>query len=154
MDVILLRDGVVENVIAADDIARAQRYYPDFTPIERTPALAFVSPGYTFDGTTWTAPPEPTAPVVDEDRRVTKLRFQLRFTDAEAIGIDLASQGNTVQAASIRRYLTLIELAEWIDLNNPLVRAGVMNLAAGGLLTTERATEILDAPVSDDERPA
>jgi len=153
MDVILIKDGVVENVISADSVERALQFYPDYLAMERTPAISFVGPGYLYDEGTFTAPPEPEAPV-DLDRRVTKLRFQLRFTDAEAIAIDLASQGNTVEAAIVRRYLKLIELAEWIDLANPMARAGVMNLAAGGLLTAERAIEILDTPVSDDERPA
>jgi hypothetical protein len=152
MDVILVRDGLVDNVIAADSVARAEEFYPGFLAFERTAAISFVSPGYLYDGVTFTAPPSP-EPEPVTDWRVTKLRFQLRFTDAEAIGIDLASIGSTIEAATVRRYLKLIELAEWIDLANPLVRAGVLNLAAAGLLTTERAAQIIDTPPTDDERP-
>ena len=153
MDVILIRNGVVENVISADSVERAKMFFPDCDAFERTPALSYVGPGYLFDGEAFTAPPSPDPEPVT-DWRVTKLRFQLRFTDAEAIAIDLASMGATVEAAAVRRYLKLIELAEWIDLANPLVRQGVMNLAAMGLVTAERAAQIIDTPPAVDERPA
>ena len=42
--------------------------------------------------------------MVVDDFRITRLAFVDRFTDAEAVAIDLASIGATVQAASIRRY--------------------------------------------------
>ncbi|MFO0451548.1 MAG: hypothetical protein ACK52I_23305 [Pseudomonadota bacterium] len=153
MDVILIRDGVVQNVISADSVERALMFYPEFTAMERTADISFVGPGYLYDGVTFTAPPPP-EPEPVTDWRVTKLRFQLRFTDAEAIAIDLASQGATVEAAAVRRYLKLIELAEWIDLANQLVRNGIFNLAAAGLLTEERANVIIDTPPTDDEKAA
>lgn len=153
MDVILIRDGVVQNVISADSVERALMFYPEFTAMERTADISFVGPGYLYDEGTFTAPPEP-EPEPETDRRVTKFRFQLRFTDAEAVAIDLASRGDTPEAAMLRRHRELVQLAEWVDLNKPLVRDGVNGLALMGLITPERATEILDTPVRDDERPA
>jgi len=153
MDVILIRDGIVENVISADSVERAKMFFPDCDAFERTPDLSFVGPGYLFDGVTFTAPPEP-EPEPQTDRRVTKFRFQLRFTDAEAVAIDIASRGDTPEAALLRRNRELVSLAEWVDLDKPLVRDGVNGLVTFGLLTAERAAEILDAPVRDDERPA
>jgi hypothetical protein len=153
MDVILIRDGMVENVISADSVERALLFYPAYTAIERTAELSFVGPGHLYDGATFTAPPEP-EPEPQTDRRVTKFRFQLRFTDAEAVAIDIASRGDTPEAALLRRHRELVQLAEWVDLDKPLVRNGVLGLAAFGLITPERAAEILDTPVRDDERPA
>lgn len=153
MDVILIRNGLVENVISADSVERALLFYPDYLAMERTAELSFVGPGHLYDGTTFTAPPEPEPPA-STDRRVTKFRFQLRFTDAEAVAIDLASRGDTPEAAMLRRHRELVQLAEWVDLDKQLVRDGVMGLALMGLLTPERAAEILDTPVADDERPA
>ena len=87
------------------------------------------------------------------DRRITKLAFMTRFTDAEAIGIDLASQGATVEAATMRRYQAKVNAAEWIDLDREDTRTGVQTLEAVGLLAAGRALEILDAPILDHERP-
>ena len=86
------------------------------------------------------------------ERAITCLAFLDRFTDAEAIAIDLASQGATVQAAAMRRYMSKVEAATFIDLDRPDTRAGVQALEAAGLLIEGRALEILDAPVRGHER--
>ena len=52
MDVILINQttGVVDNVICADSVARAQQFYPDHLCVERQPGEP-VGPGYvTRDG--------------------------------------------------------------------------------------------------------
>ena len=85
-------------------------------------------------------------------RHITKLAFLSRFTDAEAIQIDLASIGATVPAASMRRYLNKVNVATFIDLDNAETRAGVEALESSGLIAAGRATEILDAPVAVSER--
>ena len=87
------------------------------------------------------------------ERAITRLAFLDRITDAEAIAIDLARQGATVQAAAMRRYMSKVEAATFIDLDRPDTRAGVQALEAAGLLIEGRALEILDAPVLDHERP-
>lgn len=86
------------------------------------------------------------------ERKITRLAFLDRFTDAEAIAIDLASIGATVQAATMRRHMQKVNAATFIDLAREDTRAGVLALEAGGLLAEGRALEILDAPVSDIER--
>ena len=90
---------------------------------------------------------------VPELRRITRLAFLDRFTDAEAVAIDLASMGATVEAASVRRYLSKVNAATFIDLDRADARAGVQALEAGGLLGEGRALEIVDAPVEAHERP-
>lgn len=84
-------------------------------------------------------------------RRITQLAFLTRFTDAEAIGIDLASQGTTVQAAAMRRHQAKVSAASHIDLDRADTRAGVQALEAAGLLGAGRAAEILDAPIQPHE---
>lgn len=86
-------------------------------------------------------------------REVSRLAFLNRFTDAEAVAIDLASQGTTVEAATIRRYLSKVNAASYIDLSNPDTRASVQSLETQGLLASGRALEILDSPVQQIEFP-
>ena len=109
---------------------------------------AAVGPGWTYSGGNFAAPVAP-APA----RYITQLAFLSRFTDAEAIGIDLASIGATEAAAGLRRYQAKVAAAKFIDLDRADTRAGVQALEAGGLLAAGRALQILDAPVTDDERP-
>ena len=90
---------------------------------------------------------EPPAP-----RRITRLAFLSRFTDPEAVAIDLASIGATAQAAGMRRYLSKVNAATYIDLDRADTRAGVQALEAAGVLAAGRALQILDAPVQPEER--
>lgn len=87
------------------------------------------------------------------DFRITNLAFVDRFTDAEAIAIDLASIGATVEAAQVRRYLDKVSKAAHIDLSRADAQAGVLALEAAGLIAAGRADEILLAPIQDTERP-
>lgn len=86
------------------------------------------------------------------DMRITRLAFLDRFTDAEAVQIDLASIGATVEAAQVRRYLHKVNSATHIDLARADLQAGVQALEAAGLLAAGRALAILDAPVEAHER--
>ncbi len=85
-------------------------------------------------------------------RHITRLAFLNRFTDEEAVAIDLASIGTTVEAAYMRRYMSKVNAATFIDLDRPDTRAGVMALEQNGLLDPGRALEILDAPITTEEK--
>ena len=78
-------------------------------------------------------------------RRITRLAFMTRFTDTEAVTIDLASIGATPQAAAMRRYQTKINAATYVDLDLAETRNGVQLLEAAGVLAAGRAAIILDA---------
>lgn len=104
--------------------------------------------GWTYEGTNFYPPAEVTAVAYT---RLTKLAFINRFTDAEAIGIDLASIGATVPAATLRRALKRIDTAQYIDLNDTDLNNGIRMLEAAGLLAEGRATEILTATLSAGE---
>ena len=96
-------------------------------------------------------PQAPHQPVAPQPVKISRLAFLSRFTDAEAIGIDLNSQGATVQAASLRRYMNKVNAAEFIDLNRADTRAGVQALEQAGLIGAGRAAVILDTPPTDSE---
>ena len=92
-------------------------------------------------------------PAQTTERNVSRKAFLSRFTDAEAIDIDLASIGPTLEAATVRRYLSKVNAAQHIDLADDETRSGVQALEAGGLLQPGRALEILDAPIEFKELP-
>lgn len=130
-------------VTRKSDSAEVFRYNAD-APVEWT-GFEFA----THDHTAQAAAPAPAvelAPV-----RISRLAFLSRFTDAEAIAIDLASQGATVPAASMRRYMQKVNAAGFIDLNRADTRAGVSALESAGLLAAGRAAQILDTPPTEQE---
>ena len=86
-------------------------------------------------------------------RNVSRKAFLSRFTDAEAIDIDLASMGATREAATVRRYLSKVNASQHIDLADDETRTGVQALEAAGLLQPGRALAILDAPIQPKELP-
>ena len=92
-------------------------------------------------------------PPVPTERNVSRKAFLSRFTDAEAIDIDLASMGATREAATVRRYLSTVNAAQHIDLADDETRTGVQALEAAGLLQPGRALVILDAPIEPKELP-
>lgn len=145
MDILMIKDGVVKTVSSANSIAELSTYYPDMLLIERT---GQEWEGWTYDGDKFHPPvgyvdPNPT--------KITKLAFLNRFTDAEAIAIDLASMGATTQAATLRRELKRIDAAVHIDLTNEKLIAGLALLEGAGLLAPGRATEIMNTPVAEHE---
>lgn len=125
----ILENGVVVGTIIADEEAAEQLY-----------------PG------AWRLAEQLEEPAPPPDLRITRLGFLDRFTDAEAVAIDLASIGATVQAAGLRRYLHKVNSATHIDLARADLQAGVQALEAAGLLAAGRAEQILTAPITDTER--
>lgn len=126
---ILDADGSVTNVIVADE-AFAEAQHPGAWRVAAV------------------QPVQEPAPAL---RHITRLAFLSRFSDAEAVAIDLASIGATPQAAGMRRYLSKVNTATYIDLDRADTRAGVQALEAAGVLAAGRALQILDVPVQPEE---
>jgi hypothetical protein len=147
MIIVLVKDGVVEHCIGADEdqMQNVAEMYPDHLIL---PQMGEENVGWHYDGELFT-PPEGYVP--EGSVRITQLAFLNRFTDTEAITIDLASMGATVEAASLRRELKRTDAAKYIDLNDPGLIAGLNKLELYGLLGEGRATEILTAQVTAKE---
>ena len=151
MDYALIKNGLVEQVIVSDaEFAQSiARKWDAVTPAPEGCAI-----GWAWDGEAFTPPAPPPAPEpTPSPKHITRLAFLNRFTDAEAISIDLASIGATAQEAGLRRYMNKVNAATFIDLARPDTRAGVQALEAGGVLAAGRAAEILDSDILDEERP-
>ena len=125
-----LNSAEVVAITSFDADLIGQRWNPDAQAFEPAPP-----------------PAEPT------ERNVSRKAFLSRFTDAEAIDIDLASMGATREAATVRRYLSKVNAAQHIDLADNETRTGVQALEAAGLLQPGRALAILDAPIQPKELP-
>ncbi len=125
-----LNSAEVVAITSFDADLIGQRWNPDAQAFEPAPP-----------------PAEPT------ERNVSRKAFLSRFTDAEAIDIDLASMGATREAATVRRYLSKVNAAQHIDLADDETRTGVQALEAAGLLQPGRALAILDAPIQPKELP-
>ena len=101
--------------------------------------------------------PDPSA----QDSRITRLAFRERFTTAEKVALELASLDDPTAApearqmkAALRVYMKDLDSASWVDLQSAATRGGVTQLEMLGLIADGRATEILDAPARDEERPS
>lgn len=142
MRLLLIENNIAVNVIESDSAPADGRLWVDITNIPN------VGIGYTYNGTAFLAPI-----VQATDKKITRLAFLNRFTDAEAIAIDLASIGATTQAAAIRRYQSKVDAAKYIDLDRADTRAGVLALETLGLIASGRGLQILDNPIQESEKP-
>ena len=72
-------------------------------------------------------------------RRVSRLAFRNRFTDAEKLAIYTAAESS----AQIRVWLDDLAAAEFVDLDYGATVAGVQALEVAGIIGAGRAAEIL-----------
>lgn len=92
--------------------------------------------------------PQPVGP-----RLLTQRAFICRFTDEEAVRLDLASIGATEQAAYLRRYQAKVAASPIINMDDPDIPKGIRALELGGLLADGRAAQIIDAQIQNGEKP-
>lgn len=90
-------------------------------------------------------------PQPEQNTRITKRAFLLRLTEKEYIDIDLASRGDTPQAAAIRRFIDMFKESPFFDRALPQNRIDLQKLESVGLLTVGRASIILDTPSAEHE---
>ena len=148
----LIENGAVANIAVADEAAAAE------LPGTWVPAQG-AAIGWLYDGAAFHPPQSPQAPA-DMPRRITRLAFRKRFTQAEKVALEMAAlddpsatPAQRAQVAAMRAYLKDVDAATFIDLADAYVSAGVQTLEAAGLLAAGRAGEIINAPVTPDELP-
>lgn len=76
---------------------------------------------------------------VPTPRRITRQAFLALFTNAETEAIVTAAKS----APLIEGWLMRVQAAEYVNLDDPATVMGVQGMVLAGLLTEERATEIL-----------
>lgn len=126
---------VAEMISSRDDPAK--HFHADLVFVDITDIRPFPQEGWGYNGREFSepAPLPPPAPVTT----VSPLEFMSRMTAAEDAAIATAAQSN----AQVLLFLLQMSAATVIDLNDPRTIGGVNALAAAGLLTAERAKEIL-----------
>jgi hypothetical protein len=137
MDVFLILNGVVDNCICADSVARAQQFYPHHVCIERTPELSQYGPGDLFDGVDFSKAPV----VIVPPGPVSRLAFLRSFTAQQRISIRAANDPVIVDA------LQLLDLAEDVNLQDPDVVYFVTYCAQQAYITQADADRILGVTV-------
>lgn len=70
MDVLIIKDGRVENCICADSVERAQLFFPDHLCVERTDELSQFGPGDLHDGQSFIKAPIPAAPIENGSKTI------------------------------------------------------------------------------------
>lgn len=144
MNVLLIQNGVVQTVICADSVARAQQFHPSFECVEQP---AGVGPGYTTaDNVTFAAPVGVVA-----SWKITKFAMLNRLQPAEIVSINSARQGTGAAAAQMESLWQYLSTASYIDLQASTTQALVEQLVTAGILTAARASAILTTPPAQAE---
>jgi hypothetical protein len=117
--------GEVINTILADEAFVEKNYPGHYLLVGPEPA------------------PPPPPPII------TKLAFRYRLTDAEYVGILTAAKTDVEVAAWVETF----NMVTQVNLDDPRTASGLEMMVTKSLLTEARKTEILTAPVQDNERP-
>ncbi|HWX48114.1 MAG TPA: hypothetical protein VNZ61_08680 [Roseomonas sp.] len=138
---------VVEVLRIADDEPPLEERFPEFVIAmytEAPPDLAdTIEAGWTQEGNTFVAPPPP-IPVPELPPTMSPLEFRKRWTAEEKARITLAAhQALSNGDAALRIFIDDIGSAGYVFLGDPDLLAGFDIVVAAGLLTRERADEIL-----------
>lgn len=131
----LIEGNLVANVIEQENEPTIGGTWVDITG-------QHVGPGYSYDGTNF-FPPAP-APGI-----ITKIAMLTRLTDAEYVGI-LAASKTDIQ---VEAWKVKFDATGTINLSDSRTIAGIDLLVSKGLLTQQRAEQVLTDPVQDSERP-
>lgn len=129
----------VANIIVCDE--QFSHEFPGYLRIDDINPQP--GPGWKYSNGTFTPPlpPVPTPPTV-----YSKFGFRSRFTLSELVVIDNSFVNPSLtdeQKATLNTIGKNFEVADEIDLAHPATIAGIQYLTSIGLLTPERATEIL-----------
>ncbi|PJK08000.1 hypothetical protein CO610_07500 [Lysobacteraceae bacterium NML95-0200] len=158
----LIDDGLVTNVITAETAWPEGIDVTDFDP---QPGI-----GWQYDGETFTPPPPPEVPEPSEPQPpahtppdgdgpfLSNYAFDMRFTLPERIAVKqkaMVTPGMTPEqvatALAVQVNIERAAKATFVNPQRPETRAGVMQFVQLGVLTQERALEILDAPIQPHE---
>lgn len=136
----IINDNIVGTVIDADENTTILSNMIRIDQLDSVPGI-----GWSYENGVFTAPPPPPPP--PPQTMFTKYQFRSRFTLAELVATDNFATSSTltdVQKATLNTITKNFDVAEsTIDITNSATIQGVEYLVTVGLLTQDRATEIL-----------
>lgn len=138
----IIKDGIVDNVAIADAPLELGGEWICIDDVVPRPGVYWLYKDGKFSSPLEN--PKPNLPL----NVITKVAFRFRMTDAEYVGVLSAAKTDVEVLAWVETF----NMASQIDLDKQRTKDGVANLVSKNLLTQERATEILTAPVQDSER--
>lgn len=139
----VVTNGKVENVLVVEPGSPVLAKHPEWIFLGKNPQG--VSVGWSYNGSIFTPPPAPPPP----PPIITKLAFRYRLTDAEYVNILTAAKTDVEVAAWVETF----NMVSQVNLDDPRTKSGLDMMVSKGLLTAQRETEILTAPVQPNERP-
>jgi hypothetical protein len=104
-------------------------------------------PYWTYKNGAFAPPVIPPAPVLPNI--ISKVAFRFRMTDAEYVGVINAAKTDV----EVQAWVETFNMVSQVNLSDERTVAGLNVLVSKGLLTQERATEILSTTVLEGERP-
>lgn len=134
--------GELVDGIAVADVPLSKNLWVPVDDVDPRPG-----PGWTYKDGVFSPPviiPPPALPNI-----ITKLAMIDRFTEAEYEGVLIAAKTNV----QVQGWLDRFNVSNQINLDDPRTASGLEMMVTKSLLTEERKTEILTAPVQDSERP-
>ena len=137
MMIAVVNEWVVTQVVDVDDSQYSQYSRDSQVAIDITNALPPPQVGWIFTGNALV--PGPNSVV---SAKITKLAFRERFTFAELLAIQAAQQTNM----ALQVLNDNVAVSTFIDLGRPDTISGVQVLVSTGLLTAQRASQILTTP--------
>lgn len=144
MNVLLIKNGLVENCICADSVERAQQFYPEHVCLEQVGSEGI---GYSYADGVFTEPPAPT-PVIPTD--LTHLEFRRLFTLAEqelCDELEATFESNAMLDAAMKRTLRTgyknFYAASKVDLTDPAIPPVLGLYVALGMIGAARPAQIL-----------
>lgn len=139
----VIKGGVVDGIAIADSPLDTDGEWVCVDGVEPQPGR-----DWRYENGQFSPPPAPPPPP-PLPNVITKVAFRFRMTDTEYVGVINAAKTDVEVAAWVETF----NMVSQIDLDNQRTKDGVANLVSKNLLTQERATEILTAPVQPNERP-
>lgn len=149
MKIALVQDNKVVGIRLLEDENEIQRFMKifsivvDCTPYDPQPDI-----GWEWNGNSLVDPSGLLVPT----QKLTRLAFRNRFTQAERATLyGLAAQNNATGYA-FRDYLDSVNAATFIDLSRADTKASLNLLATMGIISAQRAQDILNNPILDHEK--
>lgn len=140
----VIENGAVINTIVATDAFIAE-FYPAAVRVDNLSPVPAI--GWTYAAGVFTAPPVNPPPPVVKPRVYTRYAFRNLFTLDEQVLMDNTdampdSDLPPASKAIMRTLRTNFQVAEEIDLDDPMTQIGIAKLEEFGLIAPGRAADV------------